>query len=96
VEALALGAMHLKRSKGHRSQIGVHLRNLYFVIFNCPTFVFSTSGLALDELINQSFTGVFMHRYKDTRAVLREESMASLGQWIGVYPERLFDAHYLK
>lgn len=54
------------------------------------------SGLALDELINQSFTGVFMHRYKDTRPILREESMASLGQWIGVYPERLFDAHYLK
>ena len=62
-----------------------------------PSFSLSNAtGLALDELINQSFTGVFMHRYKDTRAILREKSMASLGQWIGVYPERLFDAHYLK
>jgi hypothetical protein len=54
------------------------------------------TGFALDELINQAFTGVFVHRYKDARAVLREESLASLGQWVGAYPQRLFDAHYLK
>ena len=36
------------------------------------------------------------NRYKDARPVVRECSLAALGDWIGAYQARLLDDHYLK
>jgi cohesin complex subunit SA-1/2 len=51
---------------------------------------------SLNEVIQVCFSGIFMHRYRDVRAPIREESISALGRWISEYPDHLLDDQYLK
>ncbi|KAJ3225286.1 hypothetical protein HK099_007021 [Clydaea vesicula] len=46
--------------------------------------------------LNDFFTSVFIHRYRDSDPVIRQECVKELGVWIKTYPEMYLDPQYLR
>lgn len=65
----------------------LHIISLLF------SYIFILNHLYLNQ---QVFKGIFIHRYRDVRTELREESMSALGRWVAVYPDKFLNDEYLK
>ncbi|KAJ3235765.1 hypothetical protein HDU81_000183 [Chytriomyces hyalinus] len=50
----------------------------------------------LEKHMADLFDGVFVHRYRDTDAVIRTECIKELGVWIKKFPDLYLDASYLR
>ena len=50
----------------------------------------------LEKAMEELFTGVFVHRYRDCYEMLRVDCMRSLGDWISEYPAKFLHDKYLK
>lgn len=50
----------------------------------------------LDELLQDGFDTVFVHRYRDVDEGIRAECLASLGGWIRTYREIFLEGQYLR
>ncbi|KAJ5945562.1 hypothetical protein N7454_002401 [Penicillium verhagenii] len=50
----------------------------------------------LDELLEDGFDTVFVHRYRDVDGNIRAECMAAMGRWIRTYREYFFEGQYLR
>ncbi|KAJ5610979.1 hypothetical protein N7510_007698 [Penicillium lagena] len=50
----------------------------------------------LDELLQDFFDTVFVHRYRDVDGTIRAECLAALGRWIRTYREVFFEGQYLR
>ncbi|KAJ5697944.1 hypothetical protein N7488_011628 [Penicillium malachiteum] len=50
----------------------------------------------LDDMIQDYFDAVFVHRYRDVDAHIRAEVVAGLGGWIRAYREIFFEGQYLR
>ncbi|KAJ4785945.1 Cohesin subunit SA-3 [Rhynchospora pubera] len=51
---------------------------------------------ALEEMMRKVFTGLFIHRYRDTEPEIRMSSIKALGVWIVNYPSLFLQDSYLK
>lgn len=51
---------------------------------------------ALENIIEDWFDTVFVHRYRDVDPRIRVDCMQALSYWIMTYPDLFFDANYLK
>uniref|UniRef100_A0A3P8URM7 SCD domain-containing protein n=2 Tax=Cynoglossus semilaevis TaxID=244447 RepID=A0A3P8URM7_CYNSE len=47
-------------------------------------------------MINSTFRGVFVHRYRDKLADIRVSCISELGVWMKINPEKFLDDSYLK
>lgn len=50
----------------------------------------------LQELIQDCFSGVFVHRYRDIDVTIRTMTMDALGKWLVSYPELFLQDSFLK
>ncbi|KAJ5654291.1 hypothetical protein N7490_001294 [Penicillium lividum] len=50
----------------------------------------------LDELLQDGFDTVFVHRYRDIDGNIRAECIAAMGGWIRTYREYFFEGQYLR
>ncbi|XP_008324761.1 cohesin subunit SA-1 isoform X2 [Cynoglossus semilaevis] len=50
----------------------------------------------LSAMINSTFRGVFVHRYRDKLADIRVSCISELGVWMKINPEKFLDDSYLK
>ncbi|CAL5873327.1 uncharacterized protein PFLUO_LOCUS7598 [Penicillium psychrofluorescens] len=50
----------------------------------------------LDELLQDFFDTIFVHRYRDIDGTIRAECLAALGRWIRTYREVFFEGQYLR
>ncbi|KAJ5897619.1 hypothetical protein N7504_007907 [Penicillium tannophilum] len=50
----------------------------------------------LDELLQDCFDTIFVHRYRDVDGNIRAECIAAMGGWIRTYREFFFEGQYLR
>eukprot|EP00742_Colponemidia_sp_Colp-10_P011401 GILJ01012661.1.p1 GENE.GILJ01012661.1~~GILJ01012661.1.p1 ORF type:complete len:1256 (-),score=229.15 GILJ01012661.1:176-3460(-) len=50
----------------------------------------------IEENIKALFTGIFVHRYRDTFPEIRAACVTALGEWIMLYPDWFFQDQFLK
>ncbi|GAA5879860.1 hypothetical protein JCM3774_002262 [Rhodotorula dairenensis] len=51
---------------------------------------------AIEEFMEESYTSVFVNRYRDADAVIRAECISSLGNWMKTDPDYWIDGDYLR
>ncbi|GME28234.1 Armadillo-like helical [Neofusicoccum parvum] len=51
---------------------------------------------AVDQMIQNWFDEVFVHRYRDVDPRIRQECVIGLGNWIMTYPDMFFDGQHIR